>query len=1159
MQIEVGGRHGSEGARENPGPMSDHDTRPAAADTASRAHSATVDLSQPAAPQTTAEGPALARRSAPGAAVARASVPPAVIRRVAGGAGNRAAAQAVRARAGADSSAEPRGLDGRTADARGDAIHRRTDDEANARADSGGSGGGSGSGGSSSSSAGGTGSGGAPGQPAASSSDRDLFDQGIRDRDPAPLKSIGSWGGFNEAEKMQALNILHNQGWAGPLDEAAMETIWGSFGESLPAVASRNIGVWEACIARGAELADLPAVARFRTTFETDVKALAKGYMARNLVAIEEEIGNLGAESTAGTADQQRDRDERLQFIQDLMKEVDKAKEAADALKRIPVGYHVRQVKGGLEYHEVKTRALFDPAKAPEEGAGGTPGFADYAAVKGHWDRIQAVINAYAAMSPAVHTALRDGTTSQIANASPDEARTMISEGLRTTEVKIKETQPKIDTGDLDWRDLKPIHAQLFGGQGAPSGTNWGDRFYKSVAEDVIGDHEGMETLLAVGAGILAGALFVIAEIASGGLATFCLIGGVGVGVGQAARSWEQWEDLNTAAKASASPDTEIVTQGQADSALITAIVDTVFAFIDMFPMAKGVGRVWSERAMKAAVAEARGLEGLAKIARGAAGMTPEATSAALTRGVVEIGVPETLRRSGKTAEEVLAVVGRDSDAGKRILEYQRVLAGAGSAGVRGAQRTAGEQLAKIASGELTGDAAETAAREALSMLGPTETIKKAGGWTRLSSVLGNGSATGQQLTQWRRAMYDDLVRWAEAGGLDRAGLSEGEKVIEATGSSGSFKNDLDISTHGTKAAENRDAARRYLASRAGCGPTELFNVLKNDFFTSAARMHAYDQVVPEALRDSIRTRQAALQQQLVMNSQLQAAVKEGDNAMAAQLRAQMSAAGIPERPVTLLSKSEAETLSREVDGLQQQLIDACSAGDVAAQQRVANQIVERQAMVNVAEEGGYFTSGGTRRFVTERGAREAPGSTVAAMPASERLSAVIDQIPKLEHASQELHAARATGDLGELAEAIRSVGKYGQRMSEVGFAGPAPSEFASLAGEFAQLKKAADAGIETGDVAARVADAQRLLERVGTQSRSVLEMLRSEAGLAHDLVSMEAVSKAMQTHARYLQFQSRFRQALLRIPQSGVRVGTQGSMPRGGDGPTSGGEPPAP
>lgn len=958
----------------------------------------------------------------------------------------------------------------------------------------------------------------------AAETDRSRYDRAITLDDVGPLKDIMSWGSFSQPERIRALSMLSNQGWAGPLDESAMERIWDSFGAGIQGVAEANFALWEGCIARGAELHSIGAVAALRTRFENDTKQRARDYMARNLTSVHGEIEAMGLEASAPNEAVRNDQDDRLAFVQQILVEVGRAQQFAAGLREIPVGYDtIPNYSDMPSFGPDEVVSRFDPNTQPTR-ASTEPGFSSWDAVKTNWDRVQAVLTGYSAMSPTVHLAIRDNRVDALAQASPQQARTEMATQLRETETKIRETQPKIDSGDLDWRDLQPIHGQLYAEQG---------RFYRTIGQGVIGDHEGMQTLLAIGGGVLSGALFVVAEIASGGLATVALVGGVATSASMAARSWEQWEDLAVAARASTSPETALVSQGQADAALVAAILDTVFAFLDGF-QSVGRGRaLFAERGVTRAAQERMGAAALAEIGRGA---LPPNAAEVLARGIGEVGVPEAMRLSGKSAEELLTAVGRDSAAGRQVLAYQELLAREGvEAGASGAgaavSRSVGQRVALIASGKLQGAAAEAAARDGLAALGPKGLLDQAGGWTMLSSVLGNESETGKALVAWREVLYGDLLNWAP-NGLRREGIAEGQPLLEATGSRGSFKNDLDISTYGTFAAENRDRARLFLAERAGTGPGGLNRLLKNDFFTDAARMRAFTEVVPDALREDIARRTAASQQVMVMNSQLQMAQQAGDEAAVAALRAQMDAAGIPVRRVSVMNATQANALSHEVDALQQQLVEACRSGDTAAQARVAESIVERQSMINAAEEGGYFTSGGTRRYVTERGLYEPPGGIGplgAPMSAVDRMSSVIDQIPKIRHAVEELHHAV---NPGQLADAFRSIGKYGRRMAEVGFEGPAEGVFADLVTRFESIKVRADRGVV--DAAIR-ADAEAALAAVTQQSTSLLTALRQEANLAHSASAIEAMSAQMANHARWLAYRSTIARVLSGVGRAAV------------------------
>lgn len=973
--------------------------------------------------------------------------------------------------------------------------------------------------------------------------DRTLFERGTAGAgEPGPLKDIASWATFTEAERMRALSVLHNQAWAGPLDEACMERIWSSFGD-IAAVAARNIGVWEACIARGAELADLPALASVRSAFEDDVKATARNYLRTNRTDIQHQLEDIGATGTSVTPERRREQDDELEFLQRVLQLLDDARKAGDGLRRIPVGYDTRLAPAGDEAYEYEEVCHFDPERRPQRGAAGEAGFGDWDAVKTAWDMDRSAIVELTRLSPMAYVAMREDSAGTIASATPADARRLIGEQLRETLWNIELTLPKIDDGDLDWRDLRPIHQQLYGGMRAGR-TDWSNRFYRSIAEDTIGDHEGMETLLAIGRGTLAAAMFVVAELGTAGAATPFLFAGAGaISAWQAGASWEQWWDLSRAADASASPDAELVGSGQATQALITAALDSVFAVIDAFPAVRGAMAFGPQRAIRAAAREARGLGELARIGAGELHAGAE-LSAAVRRGFTEMGVARTLERSGTTPERMLELVGAESEEGLQIAAYQRALAGAGTDGASGLARSLTAKLEQIRVGTLAGEEANAAASEALLSLGPLETLRKSGGWNRLSAVLGNEAEAGKRLTAWRQGLFGDLERWADAGGLDRAGLSEfpgrwsgkdlpREPVIEATGSSGAFKNDLDISTHGINAAANRDSARRFLAERAGCSPAELSTLLKNDFFTSASRMHVYDEL-PAALRDRVREVQASRQQTLILNNELQHAVADGDAALAAQIRERMGALGVPEERVTIMSRADAEAMSHEVDELQRRMILAYD--NPTEQMRLAGEIGDRQAMINAAEEGGYYSSGGTRRYVTERNDindRIAAGGS-SGLSASERISSVVDQVPKIQHAVEELHAARSgTPNLGEISDAIRSIGKYGERMTEAGFPSRLTGDADALAALFRELKAEADRGITLTRLDGAIADASYLLGELDGQIGGVLRQLQAEARLAYDPQVVSSLSTALLVRARVLRFSATVRSSIALVART--------------------------
>jgi hypothetical protein len=279
--------------------------------------------------------------------------------------------------------------------------------------------------------------------------------------------------------------------------------------------------------------------------------------------------------------------------------------------------------------------------------------------VKEHWDSVNAVITGFANRYPAIHALVAEGDETGLADLAaggPQEARQVIGRVLTEVLDNIDETIPKVGD-DLDDRDLKPIHHQLFNGLEARSGTDWSQRIPRWAAEDLLSDHEATQFWISLGLGTLAAAAFIVAEIATLGTATFFIAAGVGIGASaiQAGRSWEQYEDLATAADAAVSDDLALVARGQVDAARVSAIMDTVFAFLDVAgPAARVV----------------RGARGAAAGTRVLGEGTEAATEETLERGTretaeataeegLERGGREAAEAAGRTAEETTAAATR--------------------------------------------------------------------------------------------------------------------------------------------------------------------------------------------------------------------------------------------------------------------------------------------------------------------------------------------------------------------------------------------------------------------------------------------------------------------------------------------------------------------
>ena len=226
--------------------------------------------------------------------------------------------------------------------------------------------------------------------------------------------------------------------------------------------------------------------------------------------------------------------------------------------------------------------------------------------------RLESTIKGFATKHPSIYALRRDQDIDDVASGT-DNANTRqtiatslqgVLENIATTEGKLSDPKSTLPL------ELHPVHHQLYATPGSP----WSEPFGQGVAKQAIKGYEDAEWWREVGVNALQLALFAVAELATGGAAVFFLALGAGVGVVRAEQDWEKWQEKNAAEKSNLSDETKLLESGTADAALITAVLDTATAFLDLY----GAG--------SAAVREAKGVAALEE--RLAAAEAKEAGSA---------------------------------------------------------------------------------------------------------------------------------------------------------------------------------------------------------------------------------------------------------------------------------------------------------------------------------------------------------------------------------------------------------------------------------------------------------------------------------------------------------------------------------------------------
>ncbi|MGA7672451.1 MAG: DUF4157 domain-containing protein [Nitrolancea sp.] len=422
----------------------------------------------------------------------------------------------------------------------------------------------------------------------------------------------------SDDDRYRLIGLLLNQGWVGPRDEYYLEHIWGSFGKNLQSAATKGNVLWNLCIDRGADLWNLAELVPMKEKFKADVVAKTRDYLGKNRTFVQNEQKNLGLDNAqaAPTADQNK----ALADLRETAKQVEAAEQKQAALPDLKVGYNPIPYVGDdpLDMRPEKDRwdiQGFDPDTPPKHS--GPVGFESepmptWEATNAEYHRLDSTIKGFAKKHPSIYALRRDLKISSVARETDDaKTRETIGKSLQDVLDNIATTEGKLaDPKSTLPLELHPIHEQLYAAPGSP----WSEPFGKGVAKQAIKGYEDAKWWKEIGVDALQLALFVVAEIATGGAAVFVLAINAGVGAARAEQDWETWQEKSAAEGSGMSDETKLLESGEADAALITAVLDTATAFLDLYGAASAAVR----EAKGVATLEGRLAEAEAKEAGGA-------------------------------------------------------------------------------------------------------------------------------------------------------------------------------------------------------------------------------------------------------------------------------------------------------------------------------------------------------------------------------------------------------------------------------------------------------------------------------------------------------------------------------------------------------------
>lgn len=930
---------------------------------------------------------------------------------------------------------------------------------------------------------------------------------------PTPPSSSDSSGGppAGNTETRTGIELIRKinaYSWVDPLDEIALENEWNKLG---PEGARQYPEDYKKSINKGAEPQGKDLII---DQFKKAVIWLRDEYIDGNMKDVDKEKKRLGIDQDKPPEDQQAQ-------LQELVNLAQKAQTLDKILKtygEIQVGYgeEGEPDKADLDSPRatvlVEKPAYFIPGEPPKKPLrGGEKGARNYDEVLSNHASTMGALMAIANKHPSIYLALKNDQIDSLAGAEEQEPKDPLT-AAKTMLADAQKAIQKTRDNKLAWDDLKPIHTQLLAGEKSSGGMNFGDVWNREIVKDEIDYEEDLKTAVDVGIGLAAACAFIFSEVATAGWATVFWAGvGLEIGAANVARKWGSYAELKTAVNAGTSQATELVSKGQVNSALLDAIIESGFFFIDSVGVAiKGVKGAQALGIKKAGMLAAEKTANLGAL-KTLESMTQQEAALAIKKSMDVVGVKRTAEAAGITVEELMAKAAGNEAVQAEIKTFMEASAkGVKSADLPAALRAVlkGEPVKGQSGIVLTVEDVFQQAVDEMGVPGMLHEVAKDGkGWKEVAAELGATSPAGRRMKAWRDAVRDDLKAYIETL---RVPSDQDKALFKATGTEKDVTNDLDMSLLGPHSGELKEKAALFLAGRTGFSSDAkvLDKMVYIGLFTDPNRMHIFDGIKGlEGVQEKIAQRTMKLEEQLIWNDEYYKYLKQAGESpeakrMAEEISQQMEALGVTKMPgYRQLSEKESSLLAKEQDALHQQIMKA----DPSEVPDLIEKLSNIQAQINIKEGGGYFSAGGVRKFVTDK--EMFPGVR-AAMTASHDLGAALDQVSKLRKSVVGFEEAVASGEAGEIARYIKDLAKYGDRfaqasevLGEEALGKEGLERFNKMANDFRELIERARSGAVKKDLAV---DAEKVIGEVRSatgqfdrNNLAVIQALRARAGIA--------------------------------------------------------------
>jgi len=332
-----------------------------------------------------------------------------------------------------------------------------------------------------------------------------------------------------------------------------------------------------------------------RESFKRSVEGRAKNHLSANKQYVMEEMAKLGIEVEASfDAGTPEDQARRVGEVKALAVEAQRALRAKQDLLGIKVGYNGSQVDQGASGAPAAYQVVsFDPDNKPQQPGEADQGFRTWEEVNAQWTDLEGTIVNMESTSPALFAIINQDTL-ETDSAKAEEAGALAADddvaARSKMEAALKKLQTKLDEvhagvgSEYEWDDLGLLYPQVLGED------RWAKPIDNAIANKLIKDETESDAAIDTALTAVGIVAALVGVFATGGMALALTAVGAAASGAQAVKSVDDYARKQAMREArTGHKQHDLIGKEETDAARIKALLDTIFAFIDLAGAAKAI------------------------------------------------------------------------------------------------------------------------------------------------------------------------------------------------------------------------------------------------------------------------------------------------------------------------------------------------------------------------------------------------------------------------------------------------------------------------------------------------------------------------------------------------------------------------------------------